>query len=152
MNMTHQWEYYLEEVSNLISSRENYQRRLGRIASDLSRDWGSQALESLSEDLKETQGLKVSPTTLRNYRWVHEKTAHLNLPEDLSYRTLQTIASTDDPEKWALRIEKEGLSSSEVYFLILQEKGKEPTVRKCPNCGIVLNAPKTKNKNSQKES
>lgn len=121
---------YVAQLSTIIDSRENYQRILGRIALEVSNQYGNVALDVLSEELKETQGNNISPITLRNYRWVEEKTGHLDLPEDISYRTRQAIAGTDDPQRWASKIKDEGISSAEAYYLI---RGK-PKAKVCPHC------------------
>lgn len=132
-------EEYTEEVATLVLNRENYQRRLGKIASEVSLAYGKQGLDSLAEDLKEKHGLSISTSTLRNYRWVHERTFALDLPEDLAYRTLQKIASSPDPALWGNRIKDEGLSSAETYRLIMLENGIDIKEKKCPSCGYDLN-------------
>lgn len=132
------WDELIVQASNLIESREKYQRVLGKIAHDIANEYGFDKLNDFSRDLQETYGLSISPSTLKNYKWVHEKVSKLKLPEDLSYRTLQFIASSGRPKYWAKRIRKEGLSSPQVYRLLREEKGLDKKVRKtviCSQCG-----------------
>lgn len=132
------WEEFLTETGNLIESREKYQRKLGQIAAEVAKQFGAERLPLLADEVASAYGVTCSANTLRNYRWVWEKTCTLDLPEDLSYRTLQTIASSGKAEYWAKRIKDEGLSSSEVYRLIRADRGldqKEPRTIVCPHCG-----------------
>lgn len=128
------WDEYLVEVTDLIDAREKYQRRLGQVASDI----GSESLERFAEELLNTSGYKVSPTTLRSYRWVWEKTKDLQLPEDLPYRVYRELAGTEDPKEWADKIIKEGLSGPEAIRLIRISKGLDKKKTKtiiCAQCG-----------------
>lgn len=132
------WDELIIQASEIISNRETYQRLLGKLSFDISEKYGADKLSDFSRDLKEGHGLTISASTLRNYLWVYKKTSPLELPEDLSYRTLQYVASSDDPEAWAKRIKDEGLSSAEIYKLIREEKGlnkKEGKTIICNNCG-----------------
>ena len=130
------WDEYVETVAKLVESREKYQRTLGKLASQVCTEFGTEKLSDLVNDLQETHGLKVSVSTLKNYRWVFDRLNGLNLPEDLSYRTLQYIASSKDPAAWAKRIIDEGLTSPEVFKLLREEKGL-PDKKKfiCKACG-----------------
>lgn len=118
-----------------MENREHYQRRLGKLASAIVEEYGTSKLDEFAAEVKEDYGLSLSPSTLRNYYWVYSKTKDLDLPEDLSYRTLQWISASVDPDYWAIRIREEGLSSAEVFKLMRKQKGKEETV-KCPSCGV----------------
>lgn len=139
-----QWDKYVSTTAELITTRETYQRQLGQIAATVQQLYGGLvALQKLSEDVKENSGLSLSPSTLRNYGWVYLQTMDLELPDDLSYRTLQYIAGSGDPKKWAERIEKEGLSSKEVYRLIREEKGMTIKQLECPSCHFKWDAQKT---------
>ena len=113
--MNEEWDIYLVKVSELLEARENYQKILGRMAFEISEKYGPSLLADFSNDIKEGYGLSISPSTLRNYKWVWEKTNKLALPEDISYRTLQYIASSGKPEYWATKIKEEGLSSAMVF-------------------------------------
>jgi len=132
-----EWEEFLTEASVLIENREHYQRRIGELAAKIASVYGPQKLEDFSHTIKETYGLTISVSTLRNYRWVYELTKDLDLPEDLSYRTLQYIASSSDPKMWAEKIKTEGLSSPEALKMLREEKGliKKEKFVTCPNCG-----------------
>lgn len=138
--MQNEWDDLIIQASEIVSTRENYQRVLGKLAFTIAEKYGTDKLEDFSRDLKEGHGLSLSPSTLRNYLWVYQKTSNLELPEDLSYRTLQYIASSDNPENWAKRIKEEGLSSAEVFRLIREEKGLDTKKRKvvCPDCGVIF--------------
>ena len=134
------WDDLIEKVATLIEGREKYQRYLGELTSQFCKDFGSEKLPDFVGDIQETYGLKVSVSTLKNYRWVHDKLEGLNLPEDISYRSLQYIASSKDPAAWAKRINEEGLSSPDVFRLLREEKGL-PDKKKsviCPQCGAEI--------------
>jgi hypothetical protein len=135
------WEEYLVQVSDLVEKREKYQKVLGQVSFTISERYGAEALDRFANELLETSGYKVSPTTLRSYRWVWEKTKDLNLPEDMPYRIYREIAGTKDPASWAERIIKEGLSAPDAIRQIRLEKGldsdKKETI--CPHCGGVVN-------------
>jgi hypothetical protein len=130
------WEEYIRIVADAINVRENYQRSLGKVAHEITDRYGSESLKDFASEVKDTYGVSISASTLRNYRYVWERTSELDLPEDLSYRTLQYIASSENPKKWEKRINEEGLSSPEVYKLIREEKGLDKKVKKveCPHC------------------
>lgn len=132
------WESKLLEASTLLEAREHYQRRLGQLAYDIAAEFGPSHLKVFSDQIKETYGMTVSVSTLRNYRWVYMETKDLELPDDLSYRTLQYIASAKDPVYWAERIKAEGLSSPDILFLLRKEKGLDKKNQKefiCQKCG-----------------
>ena len=129
-----EWDERIEQASVIISSRENYQRTLGKLSYDIAAEYGVDKLNDFSNDIKERHGLSVAPSTLRNYRWVWDKTNELDLPEDLSYRTLQYIASSGRAKYWAKRIEKEGLSSPEVMRLIRMDKGLDEKKKQMTIC------------------
>lgn len=132
------YEKAIEKLAVLINNREHYQRILGRTAYNVSRDYGAEMLNQLSEDLKEAHGLKIAPTTLRNYAWVYKRVKDLELPDDLPFRTLQQLSASADPAAWAKRIVEEGLSSSEVYKMLQEEKGREEKIFLCPSCKAEL--------------
>lgn len=136
METTSEWDSLILKVAELLTTREKYQRILGQIAYEIANDYGSYALEDFANEVKETHGIHISPSTLRNYEFVYRKTASLKLPDDLSYRTLQWIASSGQSELWADRIKKEGLSSAEVYRLIRESKGLgKRKAYICVHCG-----------------
>ena len=124
------------EASELVENREHYQRRLGALSSEIVGEFGLSKLDEFAEEVKEDYGLSLSPSTLRNYLWVYQKTKDLDLPEDLSYRTLQWISASGDCEGWAKRIKDEGLSSAEVYRLMRKAKGVEEDMVVCPSCKL----------------
>jgi hypothetical protein len=138
--MDDQWDKLIHKASTLIENREKYQRILGELAFKIAEEFGFSKLDDFSRDLREAYGLSISASSLKNYKWVHEKTHSLNFPKDISYRTLQYIASSGRPEYWANKIKNEGLSSPEVYRLIRIEKGldKKKVVKMniCPACGF----------------
>jgi hypothetical protein len=134
--MDENFDQYVQTVATLVTSRESYQRSLGQTASTVVSMYGNEALVRLADEVAETSGVKISTTTLRNYKWVWEKTSILNLPDDLSYRCLQAIAGSKDPEKYAKLVE-EGLSSNEIIKMIREEKGLLPKHKTflCKQCG-----------------
>lgn len=130
------WDTYVTTIGGLVLSREKYQKVLGKLASEIASEFGPAALTSLADDIAENYGVRISASTLRNYRYVWDKVNRLELPEDLAYRTLQAIASSKDPEGWANAVKTMGLSSAEVYKLIQEEKGYKPGKQYvCENCG-----------------
>lgn len=140
------WDEYIIKASEILSVKENHQRVLGKLASDIAQQFGNESLGEFSQEIKDTHGLNIAPSTLQNYRWVYDSTHEFDLPEDLSYRTLQYIASSKKAEYWAGRINDEGLSSAEVYRLIREEKGlagKKTTSIVCPHCGATFDHAKS---------
>lgn len=135
--MKQDWNEYIEMVSNLVESREKYQKSLGQVSSTIASLYGSTALLDFAKEIEDATGRKISPTTLRNYRWVWEKTSALNLPEDFPYRAYQAIAGSKDPQGWANAVHKMGLSGDEVIHLIREEKGQIDRKKEiiCPECG-----------------
>ena len=131
------WDEYLQQAAQCITSREKYQRILGKLSSEIAKKYEPRALKDFATAIKENSGLTVSYMTLRNYRWVWDITSPLDLPEDLAYRTLQYIASSGKPEYWAKRIKDEGLSSPEVFRLMREDKrltNPKPKMAICPEC------------------
>lgn len=124
---------YIETIASAITNRETYQRMLGQIALEVNQTFGIKALETLASEIKERHGKSISPTTLRNYMWVEQKTGHLEIPDDISYRTRQAIAGSVNPEEWIEKI-KQGYSSGEIFNMIMGKTDKE----KCPTCGRLL--------------
>jgi len=136
--MDNQFNQYVQQIADLVEKRENYQRFLGQTAFTVDEMYGKDALVKLANDVAEVSGRKMSYTTLRNYKWVWEKTFTLNLPDDLSYRCLQTIAGASNPEKYAKLILEKGYSSAEIISLIRKEKGLSNEKKKkyiCKECG-----------------
>lgn len=141
MSDTPNWEPYVQEVSGLIESRETYQRKLGQIASTIQELFGANALVGFADEIENTTGRKVSHKTLRNYAWVWNKVGQLELPEDLTYRALQALASTENPKKWVDTLIEHGLSSAELIRLIRKDKGLDDNKKKtilCPQCGATI--------------
>jgi hypothetical protein len=129
------WNSYVQQIASLVDNRESYQKTLGQTASTVVELYGNEALLKLAADVEEVAGRKISPTTLRNYKWVWEKTSLLGLPEDLSYRCLQSIAGSKDPVKYA-NLVAQGYSSNEIIRLIREDNGlKESGLITCPVCG-----------------
>lgn len=136
--MDETWTTTIEKVAGCLSQKESYQRTIGEAASLIVESYGNKALKELSVDIKDTYGLTISPSTLRNYAWVHKMTSKLDLPDDLPYRTIQAIAGSENASEWAKRILDEGLSGAEVYNLIRKEKGLDLKPKKkyiCEKCG-----------------
>jgi|SRR3972149_4885007 len=128
------WNSAKLEASQLVENREHYQRRLGELSAGIVEEFGLSKLDEFAMEVKEDFGLGLSASTLRNYLWVYNKTKDLDLPEDLSYRTLQWISASGEPEMWAQRIKDEGLSSAEVYRLMRKAKGIKENEVVCPAC------------------
>lgn len=130
---------YIEKLAQIITSRENYQRLLGQMALELTDRFGGSSLKVISEDLKENHGLRISFKTLQNYRWVEDRTAKLNLPDDIPYGLRQKIAGSDKAEDYAKQLQ-EGASSADIFRQIRNDtKNKEI----CPTCGAIKYVKKT---------
>jgi len=125
------YDKYIIKITKLIENREKYQLIMGKVSHEIQEVGGS--LKGFAEDLRETTGQVISYKTLQNYAWVHSRTSHLKLPEDISYRARQAIAGSEDPERWVKEI-KNGASSAQIFRMI---KG-EPEIKKCPFCGESL--------------
>lgn len=130
----------LPKVAQLATTHEHYQKMLGQMAYEIAERYGRGSLDDFAGQVKETHGISLSPATLKNYEYVYRNIKDLELPEDLSYRTLQYIASSGKPDYWAKRINDEGLSSAEVYRLIRLDKGieKKKRIVVCPHCNNQL--------------
>jgi hypothetical protein len=129
------WEDIVKESSSLVRRKEVYQSRLGELAYLAFKERGSAAFETLAQDIEDTEGLKVSPATLRNKKWVYESIKDLGIPEDIPYYILQKIAGSGDASKWANLIIEEGYSGAEVARLIGIEKGVKKRTVVCTHCG-----------------
>jgi hypothetical protein len=134
------WDQVVEQISQIVLVREHYQKTLGKVAAEVCDTYGPQALKDLSEAIKETHGVSLAVSTLKNYRWVFLKTDHLNLPEDLSYVARQYIATSGDPEGWGKKVIDAGLSGPEVVRMIREAKGLNDRRKKrlCPSCGATF--------------
>lgn len=127
----------MQTASQLIESKENYQKKLGELSQSVVESMGREALPDFALQIEDMTGHRVSPTTLRNYAWVWFKTKELGLPDDISFSVCQLIAGTESPNKWAHMILKEGMSGPEVAKMIKGEKPGKMIV--CPLCGGQFN-------------
>lgn len=146
------YDQLIQQTADILTLKKKQHLILGNIALQITKEWGSSKLNDFSNDIKETHGITISANTLKNYAWVQERVGHFDLPEDFSYRTLQYIASSGRPKHWAKRIENEGLSSAEVYYLLREEKGLESTTERlvCPLCKGVFNKKDAKKEKNNK--
>lgn len=138
--MENEWDELIVKVAELVTGHEHYQRVLGQMAYEIAERYGRKSLDDFAGQVKESHGISLSPATFRNYEYVYRNTKDLKLPEDLSYRTMQYIASSGKPEYWAKKIVEEGLSSAEAYRMLREEKGisKKKRVVICKICGHPL--------------
>ncbi len=128
------WDEIVLEMSSLVKNKETYQARLGELAFISYEQRGTAAFEDLAKQIEDTVGIKTSPKTLRNKKWVYEKTKDLKIPPDIAYHVLQKIAGMKNPEKWAKMIH-EGYSGAEIVRLIRIKKGFKKKTTICGNCG-----------------
>lgn len=134
------WESEIAEVADIQEAKKNHQHKLGEIASRICKEAGADGLREFIETYKEINGTSLPFNTLRNYAWVYDKTHELELPEDLSYRALQYIASSGDPPGWARKVKELVLTSAEVCKMLRKEKGlPEKKTVICKVCGNVAN-------------
>lgn len=126
---------YIEKISQLVEAREKYQRTLGEISSQVVKQYGLAGLQDLSKSITEATGRSIAFQTLRNYKWVWEKTSGYDIPDDISYNTLQKIAASGNIKKYVDLI-KEGYTNRDVLALIREDRGetKKIKVAICPQC------------------
>ena len=134
------WEDIVQESSSLVRNKETYQHRLGELAYLAYAERGTAAYEELAKEIEDTVGVRTSHKTLRNKKWVYEKTKDLKIPPDIPYHVLQKISGTKDPKKWANLIIEEGYSGAEIARLIGIEKGTKKRTIICSNCGKATEA------------
>ncbi len=130
-----QWNDIVQESSALVKNKEKYQFRLGELVYIAYQERGPSVFQKMADEIEETEGIKISHRTLRNKKWVYEKTKDLGLPPDITYRVLQVISGTPNPMVWAKLITKHGYSGPEVVHLIREEKGYKKKVYVCYSCG-----------------
>ena len=129
------WKDIVQESSALVKNKETYQLRLGELAFRAYQDRGTGAFEQLAQEIEEIEGIKVSPKTLRNKKWVYESVKGLGIPDDIPYHVLQKIAGSGDVSKWVNLIVEEGYSGAEVARLIMEKRGYKKKSYICESCG-----------------
>jgi len=134
--MREDWDRYIDDVANILATKEGYQLLLGERANDVIQKFGTFALKDLAAEIKERHGISTSHKTLYNYAWVVRKSEGLHLPPDISFRVRQMIAGSSDPKHWAEEIEK-GMSPSEVAYHL---RPPEEKLIVCPFCGKTIPA------------
>lgn len=140
---TLEWDTLVSTVATCVESREFYQKILGKVASSVGSKYGEKRIFQLSSSIEEMTGRKISPDTLRNYRWVWEKVGHLSIPDDVPYTAYKTLASTDHPEEWLQKMLDNGWSAAQLLREIKIAKGESPKKpHVCPNCGFNLDESK----------
>lgn len=120
----------------IIEEREIYQKLIGKLAYSLTVVKGNHALPKFAQALEEATGRKMSPETLRHYRWIYSKVGHLNIPEDISFSVWSSLASTENPEEWLKKTIDNGWSGAELKREIRISQGKDPVhrIHHCPYC------------------
>lgn len=132
------WNTLTGLASTIIENREMHQKVLGRIAAEAGGQYGDNLVEKLATAIYEQTGYKVSPSTLRGYRWVYERVGGLDIPPDLSFSCWKALAGAEDPEEWVTKATENGWSSSETIRNIRISQGKTPVVKLCPHCNKPL--------------
>lgn len=130
--MDKQWEKLVQEASEILETKEHYQKRLGEIASTILSTYGYDALQGFAGEIADTAGIRISPSTLYNYQWTYKKIEELKLPSDIPFSICQMIAGTANPQEWADKINKEGYSGGHVAKMI--KEGRPKKLKACPNC------------------
>jgi len=130
------WDNYKAIVADHIEKREKYQKTLGQVAATVVETYGSNSLDGFAHEISENYGVKIAPSSLRNYAWVYNKTSELDLPEDITFQVYQLLASMKKKEEYAHKIVHEGLSSTEAVRMLKKAKGvkKKPKFI-CKSCG-----------------
>jgi len=123
-------------ASAAIEGKETYHKVLGKLAMELGGKYGDKSIQRFADAIEDATGRKISANTIRNYRWVYSRLCRFDVPEDLSYKAWQTLASTDDPGKWLADLSKNGWSCSELIREVRLFYGKKDPVKllTCPKC------------------
>lgn len=129
-----EWDELITQAADILATKESYYKKLGELSWKIGNDYGVPALKDFADEIKSTHGITVSYKSLENYRFVYEKLKDFEIPEDISYRTMQYMASSGKPAYWVDQINK-GMSSYEVYKTIREEKGlNKVRVYICKHC------------------
>lgn len=128
---------FVELAGDIVVKNELRQKLLGRLANELETNYGEKILEKLADEILNTTGYKISPSTLRAYRWVYQKVGHLDVPEDFKFHAWQVLSGTENPEEWLKKARDNGWSGGELVFNIRSSKGQK-NIKTCPKCGCEL--------------
>lgn len=135
----------LSLLAQSLEFRENYQKILGRIASEYSKKHdagqgraGKKIMATLADQLENMTGIKVSPNTLTIYRQVWDRIGSLGVPPEWSFRVWRTLVRVDNPKEWIQKAEEQGWSGSQLHREISLFKGDSPQKTKCPFCGMEI--------------
>lgn len=124
-------------AAHIMNTKETNQKVLGRLAAGLEGKYGDKVIEKLANSIKENTGFKISPSTLRGYRWVYQRVGYLNVPADFPFHTWKTLASTPNPQEWIDKALAQGWSGSQLVREIKVASGKTAPPKQCPQCGYV---------------
>lgn len=127
------WDEYVVKIADLLEKKENYYLVLMEISFEISEKYGNFALFDFAKAIEDNSGIKISPTTLRNYAWTYDKTRNLDLPREVPFGLRQKIAGREDRGPIA-KLFSQGWSVAAVANFIKGKK-KDKFVP-CPNCGI----------------
>jgi len=122
---------FVQIVGDLMEKRELYQRVLGKASLEVTKR--GITLDKFINDLEGYTGQKVSKKSLKVYRWVEKQLDDLNIPLDLNYYALKTLAGTDNPKKWLKELVDNGWSGAELSRMVHKDKPKKPKI--CKHCG-----------------
>lgn len=127
------WNTLVEFGTYVIESKELHQKVLGRMCAEMNQS----QIEDMAKAITDGTGYKVTPSSLRQYRWVWSKIGKLDMPADLPWTAWRELAGTDNPEYWIERVVKDGLNASELKREIRITRG-QPLINltECPNCGF----------------
>jgi len=122
-------------ASEIVGSRELYQKMIGKIALELSRKYPTKRVADFADAISETSGYKVSKASVLTYKWVYEKLESIAplIPQDFNYSAWRLLAGTEDPKSWLTRATEGGWSGQELSFHI--KGGKKVNKKTCKVCG-----------------
>ena len=123
---------FVELGAEITEQREVWQRVLGKMALEINRR--GESVDEFAQKLEDYSGRSIPRMSIRVAMWVEKKIEGLDIPEDIQYYALKTIAGTAKPKTWLDKVNKQGLSSAQVVREI-QGGGQRPKGKICKNCG-----------------
>lgn len=132
------YDTYVGLASELVGSREMYQKVIGRMAYELKKKYPKKRVEDFTADISGSVGFNVPYGSITAYRWVYTRLMEVMplIPEDLKYSAWKALAGTDNPREWLGKLNKEGWDGRELIIHIKESKGEKPHRQKfCAVCG-----------------
>lgn len=127
-------EQFTQIGQEAVESETLQQRVLGRLAMELGKEHGQQTIKEFAKQVKK------SPKTIYSYRDVERTLFGLDIPEDFHWTARRWLAKTENPQAYLDKVEKEGLSASQLVRQIREDLGQieAKTIEACPKCQTPL--------------